>query len=40
MVGNPFTGRKKRKAWNKTWERYVPVKENKTQLKQTGDIIL
>ena len=23
---SPFTGRKKRKAWNKTREKYMPVK--------------
>ena len=26
QIPNPFTGRKKRKAWNKTREKYVPVK--------------
>ena len=29
---SPFTGRKKRKAWNKTKEKYMPV-------QQTGDHI-
>ena len=29
---NPFTGPKKRKAWNKTKEKYLPV-------QQTGDNI-
>ena len=26
---SPFTGRKKRKAWNKTREKYMPVKKRK-----------
>ena len=25
-IQSPFTGRKKRKAWNKTREKYMPVK--------------
>ena len=25
-VLTPFTGRKKRKAWNKTGEKYMPIK--------------
>ena len=34
---SPFTGCKKRKAWNKTREKYMPVKRRqKIQLKQTG----
>ena len=26
LILSPFTGRKKRKAWNKTREKYMPVK--------------
>ena len=26
LILTPFTGRKKRKAWNKTTEKYMPVK--------------
>ena len=26
QILSPFTGRKKRKAWNKTREKYIPVK--------------
>ena len=33
---SPFTGRKKRKAWNKTREKYMPVKRRQ---KQTGIIL-
>ena len=34
---SPFTGCKKRKAWNKTREKYMTVKRRqKIQLKQTG----
>ena len=37
---SPFTGCKKRKTWNKTREKYMPVKRRqKDQLKQTGDHI-
>ena len=25
-IRSPFTGRKKRKAWNRTTEKYMPVK--------------
>ena len=32
QILSPFTGREKRKAWNKTKEKYVPV-------QQTGDHI-
>ena len=34
---SPFTGRKEQKAWNKTREKYMPVKRRQNQLKQTGD---
>ena len=30
----PFTGLKKQKTWNKTREKYMPVKEDKIQLEQ------
>ena len=36
---SPFGGHKKRKAWNKTREKYMPVKKDKIQQKQTGDLI-
>ena len=32
QILSPFTGRKKREAWNKTKEKYMPV-------QQTGDHI-
>ena len=35
----PFTGRKKRKAWNKTREKYMPVKRRQS-LDETDGIIL
>ena len=27
LIHSPFTGNKKRKAWNKTREKYTPVKK-------------
>ena len=39
QILGPFTGRKERKAWNKTRVKYMPVKKDKIQLKQTGDHI-
>ena len=39
QIVSTFTGRKKRKAWNKTREKYMLVKRDKVQLKQTGDNI-
>ena len=38
LILSPCTGRKKRKAWNKTREKYMPVKK-KDRLKQIGDHI-
>ena len=35
---SPFTGRKKRKAWNKTREKYMPVKRRQS-LDETDEII-
>ena len=32
---SPFTGRKKRKVWNKTREKYMPVKRRQN-LAETG----
>ena len=34
---SPFTGRKKRKAWDKTREKYTSIKKDKIQLKKPGD---
>ena len=34
---SPFTGCKKRKASNKTREKYMPEERDKIQPKQTGD---
>ena len=31
LILNPFTGRKKRKAWNKTREKYMPVKRRQVE---------
>ena len=39
LILSPFTGRKNRKAWNKTRENICQKKEDKIQLKQTGDHI-
>ena len=36
---SPLTGRKEQKAWNKTREKYMPVKRRQNQLKQTDDHI-
>ena len=37
LILSPFTGRKKRKAWNKTREKYMPVKRR--QIETDGDHI-
>ena len=37
LILSPFTGRKKRKAWNKTRKKYIPEKEGK--MKQIGNDI-
>ena len=34
LIVSPFTGRKKRKAWNKTWEKYMP-EERRQNLAET-----
>ena len=31
LILNPFTGRKKRKAWNRTREKYMPVKRRQIE---------
>ena len=31
LILSPFTGRKKQKAWNKTREKYMPVKRRQTE---------
>ena len=31
LILSPFTGRKKRKAWNKTREKYMSVKRRQTE---------
>ena len=31
LILSPFTGRKKRKAWNKAREKYMPVKRRQTE---------
>ena len=31
LILSPFTGRKKRKAWNKTKEKYMPVKRSQIE---------
>ena len=31
LILSPFTGRKKRKAWNETREKYKPVKRRQTE---------
>ena len=31
LILSPFTGRKKRKAWNKTREKYMPVKRKQIE---------
>ena len=31
LILSPFTGRKKRKAWNKTREKYMPVKRRQIE---------
>ena len=31
LILSPFTGRKERKAWNKTREKYMPVKRRLTE---------
>ena len=34
---NPFTGRKKQKAWNKTKEKYMSVQQTRDHItKRTG----
>ena len=38
-IPSPFTGRKNQKAWKKTREKYMSLKEDKIQLKQAGDHI-
>ena len=35
LILSPFTGRKKRKAWNKTREKYMP-EEGRQNLAETG----
>ena len=37
LVLSPFTGRKKRKAWNKTREKYIP--EERTQNSADTDMV-
>ena len=37
LILGPFTGRKKQKAWNKTREKYMPVKRRQIE---TDGIIL
>ena len=37
---SPFTGRKKRKAWNKTREKYLPVKSRQNLAETDRGIIL
>ena len=37
LILSPFIGRKKRKAWNKTREKYMPVKRRQTEMKQIGN---
>ena len=32
LILSPFTGRKKQKTWNKTREKYVPVKRRQTEI--------
>ena len=31
LILSPFTGRKKQKAWNKTREKYMPVKRRQIE---------
>ena len=31
LIVSPFTGRKKQKAWNKTREKYMPVKRRQIE---------
>ena len=31
LILSPFTGRKKRKVWNKTREKYMPVKRKQIE---------
>ena len=31
LILSPFTGRKKRKAWNKTREKYLPEKTDRNR---------
>ena len=31
LILSPFTGRKKRKVWNKTREKYMPVKRRQIE---------
>ena len=31
LILSPFTGRQKRKAWNKTREKYLPVKRRQIE---------
>ena len=31
LILSPFTGRKKQKAWNKTKEKYMPVKRRQIE---------
>ena len=31
LILSPFTGRKKQKAWNKTREKYMPVKRKQIE---------
>ena len=37
---SPFTGCKKRKAWNQTREKYMPVKQTKLSWNRSRGIIL
>ena len=39
LILSPFTGRNKRKAWNKTREKYMP-EERRQNLAETDGIIL
>ena len=38
LILSPYTGRKKQKAWNKTREKYMPVKK-KTDWNRQGIIL-
>ena len=39
LILSSFTGCKKRKAWNKTTEKYMPEERKQNLVKQTGDHI-